>query len=275
MREKNINYVSHFNKKNYVINFKNLLESSNNIDSHILQDKLFERPDHQFDFLMNFLRAGDVVWDIGAYIGSFAIPFAIEGMQVHAFEGFPSNFERAKINCAPYDNIKIYQCALSNENKKVTSRFGDCTGVDQTPAEIEYFIFDEYVEKRNIPHPRLIKMDIEGMESLALLGMKKILKYVRPIWQIGYHHPGNILLERPEEKIEGYPGFVIPEEGGFDFETFEKMEYHVFDICDAGRPGKFKWGDCNGEYLCVPKEKVTIEKKGEQRFMTVLHEALK
>jgi len=270
MREKNINYVSYRTKKTYVINFKNLLESGNNIDSYILQDKLFEREDHQFNFLLGFLQPGDVVWDIGAYIGSFAIPFAIEGIQVHAFEGFPSNFERAKINCAPYDNIKIYQCALSNENKKVTSRFGDCTGVDQEPTEIEYFIFDEYVEKRNIPHPKLIKMDIEGMESLALLGMKKILTYVRPIFQIGYHHPGNILLERPEEKIEGYPGFVIPEEGGFDFETFEKMEYHVFDIKAGGLPSKFNWGDCNGEYLCIPKEKVKIEKIDGQHVMTVL-----
>ena len=261
MKEKNINYVSYFDKKNHVINFKNLLETGDNIDSYILQDKLFERQDHQFGALLTSMKPGDVVWDIGAYIGSFSIPFALEGMEVYAFEGFPSNFERAKINCAPYDNIKVYQCALSNENKKVISRFDHCTAVDQDPAEIEYFIFDEYIENMNIPHPKLIKMDIEGMESLALLGMKKILSFFRPIWQIGYHHPGAIVSEpeHSKEKIEEYPGFVITEKGGFDFGIFEKIGYHVLDLKAGLVLSKFKWGDCNGEYLCVPKELIKIE----------------
>jgi len=252
--EKTINYTSYYTKKPYAMHFKNLLETGGNIDRYILENKLFERMDHNYDVLFNFLKPNDIVWDIGAYIGTFSIPFAIEGMDVYAFEGFPSNFERLRVNCMPYKNINVFLCALSNENKAITSKFADCTNHELNPTEIEYFIFDEYVKKHDIPFPSLVKMDIEGMESLALLGMKNILENVRPIWQIGYHHPGNILIENPEQKIEGYPGFVIPEEGGFDFETFEKLDYCVFNLAQGLKRGKFLWGDCNGEYLCVPKE---------------------
>jgi len=253
--EKIAKYTSFYTGVQLPILFKNLLETGNNVDKYIREGTLFERPQLVFiyDLLFKLIKPGDVVWDIGAYIGSFAIPFAIEGMDVHAFEGFPGNFERLRINCIPYENINTYLCALSNENGKVTSKFGDCTNVEQAPTEIEYFICDEYVKKHNIPPPKLIKMDIEGMESLALLGMSNILKNVRPIWQIGFHHPGDILVENPDQKIEGYPGFVTPEEGGFDFETFEKLGYYVSRTWPV-RHSKFLWGDCNGEYLCIPKE---------------------
>jgi len=254
--EKTINYTSYYTSRQHQIHFKNLIENSEAIDRYILEDILFERPDHDHNILLRSLKPGDIIWDIGAYIGTFSIPFAVEGLKVHAFEGFLYNFERLNINCEPYKNITTHLCALSNENKKVISNFGDCTSQDQKPTEIEYFIFDEYVKKHNIPFPKLIKMDIEGMESLALLGMNNILENVRPIWQIGFHHPGNILIQNPEQKIEGYPGFVIPEEGGFDFETFEKLNYFVFDMKRGMKRSKFLWGDCNGEYLCIPKELV-------------------
>ena len=262
--EKSIIYVSPVSKKRHVINFKNLLETAGNIDNYILQDKVFERPDHDFSLPMSIVKSGAVVWDIGAYIGTFSIPFAIEGFEVHAFEGFPSNFERTKINCAPYNNIKVHQCALSNENKKVISKFGDCTATEQKPVEIEYFMLDEYVQNNKIPSPKLVKMDIEGMESLALLEMKRVLEYSRPIWLIGFHHPGNILLENPEQKIEGYAGFVTSEEGGFDFDRFKELGYEIFDLkrhsyC-TNKEEWFKWGDCNGEYMCIPSELIELRK---------------
>ena len=158
----------------------------------------------------------------------------------------------------------MHQCALSNENKKVISKFGDCTATEQEPVEIEYFMFDEYVQNNKIPSPKLVKMDIEGMESLALLKMKRVLEYSRPIWLIGFHHPGNILLENPEQKIEGYAGFVISEEGGFDFDRFKKLGYEIFDLkrhsyC-TNKEEWFKWGDCNGEYMCIPSELIELRK---------------
>jgi FkbM family methyltransferase len=230
--------------KNKNIKFYDLLQQGHNIDKFILNGNLFNRQDHKFDILLKYIKPGDVVYDIGAYIGTFAIPFAIEGMNVYAFEGFPSNFERLSKNCEPY-NIQTYQIAVSNINKKSFTKFNDCTATEAIPAHIEYVIFDEYMKSQNLPEPKLVKLDIEGMETIALFGMAKLLKEIRPIWQIGYHEGLNI-------KFEDYPGFVKPEDGGFDFNEFVKLGYNVLN--ESGRVVNHfsRWG----EYICVPKEKL-------------------
>jgi len=241
--DKNIRY------KNTDILFKNLLETGWNIDKFIIDGTIFNRHDHNYDMYYKHLRPGDVVWDIGAYIGTFAIPFAITGHDVYAFEGFFGNFNRLVENCKPYD-IKCYQCALSNENKTENAFLIDCQDQEvKVKSEINYVKFDEYIASKKIPDPKFVKMDIEGYESLALLEMTNVLENIRPIWQIGYHHPGNIKID------EKFQHFVEPEDGGFNFQRFEELDYIVYDL-KTNKHSKFQWGDCNGEYICIPKERI-------------------
>ncbi len=63
--------------------------------------------------------------------------------------------------------------------------------------------------------PRFVKMDIEGMESVALLGMEKLIHAVRPVWQIEYH--------------PGIGAFIPAGNGGFDFTQFSQAGYRIFD----------------------------------------------
>ncbi|HUV84594.1 MAG TPA: FkbM family methyltransferase, partial [Methanosarcinales archaeon] len=205
--DKSINYKGH------EISFYNLISGHHNIDKFILNGSLFNRPDHKFESIITLLKPNSIVYDIGAYIGSFAIPMTIEGSKVYAFEGFPDNYKRLEKNCLPY-NISTYLIAVNNKNDKVKTKFNDCTDTEPQEREIEYCIFDSYIEKINIPKPDLVKLDIEGMETLALFGMTNLLENIRPIWQIGYH-------KGLEEKFEHYPGFVDISMGGFDFSTFK------------------------------------------------------
>ena len=80
--------------KNNEIYFKNLLTEGHNLDKFILNGSLFQRPDHQFNDVLKLISPNSIVYDIGAYIGTFSIPLALENMKVHSFEGFPDNFER-------------------------------------------------------------------------------------------------------------------------------------------------------------------------------------
>lgn len=227
--------------KNHDILFHDVLESGHNIDMRILRNDLYlgNRTDHKFSEILSLIGSGSVVYDIGAYIGSFSIPLALEGMEVYAFEGFPDNFDRLKNNLLPYDNITEYLVAVSNENKTVTSQFDNCMDQPNSPyREINYRIFDEYVLEHNIPNPDYVKIDIEGMETIALYGMKNLLENVRPIFQIAYH-------VGQDTKSDGYPGFISVENGGFDFKTFSDLDYIV-------TPNNFtSWGD----YVCIPREK--------------------
>tara|TARA_R110001599_G_scaffold335775_1_gene553040 strand:- start:299 stop:964 length:666 start_codon:yes stop_codon:yes gene_type:complete len=219
----------------------NLLTEGHNLDKSILNGSLFQRQDHKFNDILNLIKPNDVIYDIGAYIGTFSIPLALENMKVYAFEGFPDNFERLSLNCKPYNNITTHLVAVSNENKTVKTKFNDCTAGTPIKREINYAVFDDYIKQNKIEKPNLIKLDIEGMETLALYGMIDLIENVRPIWQIGYHKGLKV-------KYADYPGFVEPENGGFDFNRFKELGYSIYD--EQGRlvEGFTVWG----EYLCVP-----------------------
>ncbi len=226
--------------ENTKIKFHDLLTTGHNMDKFILDGSLFQREDHDYSTWFRLLHEGNVVYDIGAYIGTFCIPFAIKGMEVYAFEGFPDNFERLEKNVKPYDNITPHLMAVSNKNETITAQFDNCMNQPNPPyREINYRIFDEYVKEHKIPEPQLVKIDIEGMETLALFGMTNLLENVRPIFQIGYHIG-------QDAGLHGYPSFVPVEEGGFDFDMFDKLDYYV-----GPRPFS-EWG----EYYCIPKEKM-------------------
>ena len=231
--------------KDHNVQFYNLLEEGNNIDRHIIRGNLYQRADHNFAKILRLMRPQSVVYDIGAYIGTFSITMALEGMKVLAFEGFPDNFDRAQLNCAPYDNIELHLCAVSNAPSTAVTKFNDCTDGEPEEREISYVIFDDYVKEKNLEKPDFVKLDIEGMETLALWGMTDILHNVRPIWQIGYHIGMDI-------SYEGYPGFVKPENGGFDFTSFDKLDYNIYNDHGQRVPTLSAWG----EYICIPQEKI-------------------
>jgi FkbM family methyltransferase len=227
--------------KGHLINFKNLHEKGHNIDKLIINETLFNREDHCFDPLVKLIEKGSVVYDIGAYIGSFAIPMAIEGMKVICFEGFPDNVKRLKENCYPY-NIEVHSIAVSDHKETVTTKFNDCSNQEPQEREIEYVVFDDYVNEKGVEQPSLVKLDIEGMETLALKGMTNLLENIRPVWSLGYHKGINITFE-------GYPGWVSKENGGFDFDRFFELDYYVYN----SRGQRIESFGGFGEYICIPK----------------------
>tara|TARA_R110000851_G_scaffold18238_5_gene57455 strand:- start:34 stop:774 length:741 start_codon:yes stop_codon:yes gene_type:complete len=231
--------------KNHTITYHDLLTSGHNMDKFVIEETLYNRPDHNYTRILPLLHEGDVVYDIGAYIGTVSIPYALEGMRVYSFEGFPDNYVRLKKNCEPYDNIDVHLMAVSNENRTVETRFNDCSDQEPQAREINYRIFDEYVSEKSIPEPKFVKLDIEGMESLALFGMTNLVENVRPIWQIGYHEGTDI-------SYEDYPGFVSKEDGGFDFDRLGELDYVIYDAASFQQTKMDLWG----EYFCIPGELV-------------------
>lgn len=228
--------------KSNVIKFYDLFETGHNIDKFVINKGLYSRTDHNFEFLLNKIKPNSVVYDIGAYIGSFSIPFALENMRVYAFEGFPDNYVRMKKNCEIYENIDVHLVAVNNKNETIKTKFNDCTAQIPIEREIKFVIFDDYLKENNIEKPDLIKLDIEGMETLALFGMINLIENVRPVWQIGYHKGLDV-------KFDGYPGFVNPEDGGFDFNEFSKNNYRIYNEQHNEVQGFTTWG----EYVCVPQ----------------------
>ena len=245
--DKKIVYTD-INKNNHEIKFYDLLESGHNMDKHIINGSLFHRLDHQFDMLISLLKPGSVVYDVGSYIGTFSIPMAIEGMKLHAFEGFPDNYHRCVKNTKPYD-VKNYLCAVSDKEYAVESKFNSCMDDGYEKKDnIKYYRLDDFIKYKSLPLPNLVKVDIEGMETIAMHGMTNLIENIRPIWQMGYHY-------KFYSTLEGYPGWVDVKDGGYDFQNFDKLDYLIFD--ERGiRQNPSILHKRGGEFIFIPKEKI-------------------
>ena len=55
--------------------------------------------------------------------------------------------------------------------------------------------------------------------------------------------------------VEGYPGWVGVESGGFDFQTFDRLDYIIFTE-DGRRTPPSILDHRGGEFVFVPREKI-------------------
>jgi len=149
----------------------------------------------ELDFLSGFLQKGDVLIDIGANIGLYSLWVArLVGPQgkVIAFEPVSSNFEQLKHNIslnAPQP-IVLEKMAVTDKSGPLTIRYhqGDANrGMASAylpefthSEEVQATTLDEYLAKNPVSRLDFIKMDIEGGEYPALLGMQETLARYTP-----------------------------------------------------------------------------------------------
>ena len=181
------------------------------------------------------VKKGDIVIDIGANIGCHTLHCVSRGAIVHAFEPVPHLAKALKANlhlnhCL--DKVFLNQVAVSNKEGdaiiNVAKRADDgshslIAGVEAekvTKVNVRTLTLDGYLRQKGIPHPSLVKVDVEGAEAWVLDGAISCRKTVpAPIWiietgdrlaeQIG--ESANTVLKRFSE--EGYLLFNL-EEGG-------------------------------------------------------------
>jgi len=148
---------------------------------------IFEATETQL--IKQHLKAGDVILDIGANIGYYSLIFCQRvGTQghVYAFEPEAQNIEFLQHNIAlnQFDNIDIIPKGVANHTGTSTLHLcPDNSGMHraypsilcQQTVEIALTRLDDYFAA-NMPPIDWIKMDIEGFEYQALLGMEKLIK---------------------------------------------------------------------------------------------------
>lgn len=225
----------------------NIFDKEHHIPDEIInyRDLNTQFPIQSYEIWLKFIKPGDVVLDIGAYIGLISLHFAALGAKVHAFEGSSRNSVRLKklTEHMPHYKIYLHEVALSNEKKECFARFNDCVDREHPKQKINYVKYDDYAIENNIENPTFVKMDIEGMETVALKEMNRLIYEVRPVWQIECH------TGIPFKYLD-YPGYVSVDDGGFDFQEFERTGYLVFD--EQKRKIKIKEMKCFENYFFIP-----------------------
>jgi len=151
-------------------------------------------------------KLGDIVFDIGAYIGDTALWFSkAVGPQgkVYAFEPEPSNFAKLKANLErnKVTNVIPLQLALSEtEGEMQVSSAAGLSLITQTGTglSVKVTTIDRFVETNKLPRVDFMKMDVEGHELKVLAGARETIKTFKPsLAPCAYHH-GEDLINLPK-----------------------------------------------------------------------------
>ena len=134
------------------------------------------------------VRPGDVVLDVGAHIGYYTLLFSrlvSHQGKVLAFEPDPVNFSLLQQNLVlnGCTNVVPYNLALANQGGLIPLYLSSDNAGDHRiwkPADarpsvaVQAIALDEFIG--DIPfRVDFVKMDIQGAESAALVGMKRLL----------------------------------------------------------------------------------------------------
>lgn len=133
--------------------------------------------------LIGEVDSDDVFYDIGANIGIYTclVGTLLEEGQVVAFEPNPGNFEVLQNNVQRNNlNASLYRVALSGEsgrsNLKIEGKTAHHLSRDsEGTIEVETRRADHLIEQEGLPTPNICKIDIEGAEYQALLGLRETL----------------------------------------------------------------------------------------------------
>jgi FkbM family methyltransferase len=207
------------------------------------------------------VRAGDVVFDIGAHVGVYTTLFShlvgTEG-KVYAFEPNTEVLPALRRTVEELGNVVLYPFALSNESRKavlvvpgdpsmasLSDWFDGAYGKTHT-VDCEMRRMDDLVEDGTLPLPDFIKCDVEGAEVLVFKGGEKSLnRRDAPI----------ILFEGHADSAHS---FGENASGAIDFLLgLEQPRYHCFRLGAGGKLTAIKELDVPyANLLVVPDSKI-------------------
>ena len=140
---------------------------------------------HDMGFVLHFLREADLFLDVGANIGSYTIlASGAVGAETISFEPVPSTFQRLTDNI--YLNRLVSQVTLLNvavgsvegelemmADRDTINRVVSGEVYTGTKIKVPVVTLDKILKGRI---PKLIKIDVEGFESLVIQGAENTLK---------------------------------------------------------------------------------------------------
>ena len=175
--------------------------------------------------ILDWVRPDMAIYDVGANIGYMTMLFAKqvgESGKVFAFEALPANLERLRTNI----KLNHFDSRVVPLPNAVADRSGDLlfipgpsggTGKVQGSAGREFkrangnqaipvrgVSLDWIVFEGEHPAPQVIKMDIEGGEVLAIPGMQRVLRELRPVVLLELHGPESAQIAWESFSQAGY-----------------------------------------------------------------------
>jgi FkbM family methyltransferase len=176
-------------------------------------------------FIQTYVSPGMTVLDVGAYFGFFTLLLAkltLPQGKVYAFEIDPGILPLLYENIATngITNAEVVETGLLDRSEELSLVGQGQLLIRDDPtakATVPVVAFDDWRLDRNIPKIDLVKMDIEGAELNALMGMRQTLSQ-----------------DSPQLLLEVHPGFM----GNFG--------YRVADLYDFLRSANYELFNVDG-----------------------------
>lgn len=136
----------------------------------------------EIDVLLALVTAGDVVIDVGAHIGTVALPLAAAGCEVLAIEASPLNARllRAGIARNGFRRVRVVEAAADAVAGRTpfvpNGAWGQLAAWDHPYAvSVPAVRVDDLIDAAAYERVALVKLDVEGAELRAIEGMTRLL----------------------------------------------------------------------------------------------------
>ncbi len=192
---------------NIVINLK--------LDDWIQQQLFFLGSYENFELncIKKFINKGDICIDVGANFGLYSLHLSKwvgDSGKVIAFEPFEENFKALvdNISLNKLTNVVAEKLAISDRFEEIClsynpeeNNLGMVSAFEVQGKKTEKakaISIDEYIKNQSVESLKFVKIDIEGNEYKALVGMTATIKKFRPLIQLEI--VDEILLQTPFSK---------------------------------------------------------------------------
>ncbi|MBU3578636.1 FkbM family methyltransferase [Polynucleobacter sp. 73C-SIWE] len=197
------------------------------------------------------LKKGDIFLDLGSHIGFYALIAARivgETGHVYAFEPTPATrdtldknvIDNGLKNIITVESFGVSDCS-KNVNFIVNSDSSECNKISQFDEGVENLIkiktisIDKYAIINSIKKINLVKMDIEGAEYQAIIGMRKIISE-NPDIKLIFEYNRKIMNENGSSRVNifnilkelGFNKFTIIYRGEIDIEI--PRDFELIDL---------------------------------------------
>lgn len=156
--------------------------------------------------LLDLIKPGDVVYDIGAHVGYYVLlaAKAMDGTgHIVAYEPEPETFRLLETTVARNDlgdMVTTRRVALAQSSGKGKIAYGTSSLYAKIEVDgggdIELTTIDEEVGVENLPPPTVVIIDAEGLEEPIFEGGRKVLTEHRPRILAEHHLRREVLIDQ-------------------------------------------------------------------------------
>ena len=194
-----------------------ILQNWYSFDTSETSTSLERNYDQYWDLDIIKPNANEIIVDIGAYIGdsilTYVKNFGINNYKkIYSYEITPESIELLKNNTRYYPNIEIRKKAVVDYPKKVYMEINkEGSSANKTTEEGDEILEGTSIDEDIKESVSMIKMDIEGGETKALLGCSNHIRMDSPTLLISVYHNYEDLWKIPrmiEEMNNNYKFYL-------------------------------------------------------------------